>query len=106
MPEVFCAHCRETLEVGARFCPRCGKSADKPLTVHDLPADEEQARRKRIARREVILGWVFLLTGLGLMLALVYGQASWQKVTGGLLGAVLSLLGLGCLIGDSGKSTK
>ena len=64
-------------------------------------ADAEAARRRRVARREVILGWVFLVLAALLIYPVIYGHGGGARAWLGLiLGVVLAFIAIGCLVGE------
>jgi hypothetical protein len=96
-----CSNCSEPLKAAAKFCPKCGRPAPAGGA---RPAEDEAARRARVARREVILGWILLALASVLVVPVVFGRGGGIRGWLGLgLGVVLAFIALGCLVGDAPK---
>ena len=94
-----CPNCSELLKQGARFCPKCGRGTTAGA------GDGVAARPSRVARREVILGWIFLVLAMVLIVPFVFGRGgggarSWIGLG---LGLALAFIAIGCLVGESSK---
>lgn len=86
-----CPKCSARLPGLARYCPRCGTSADTPA---------EDVLTLRRARREIVVGWILFIVGGGMCLATLLGMARSGWITFG-LGITAVVIGLGCLVGET-----
>jgi hypothetical protein len=93
-----CPHCSEPLKPAAKFCPKCGRGV--------VAIDPEAARKQRIARREVILGWIFLTLAAVLIFPVIYGRGGGVRTWLGFsLGVPLAFIAIGCLVGQPATTT-
>src|SRR5687767_8101457 len=106
MSATVCTTCAEQLKPGARFCPKCGHAVDVSAGAVGVPVAPPAADdgRSRVARREAILGWIFLAVAGAMMFPAIFGRGGGRAwMTFGLAMPVL-VIAIGCLVGESTKN--